>query len=78
MAQEIARREFLKFLAASPYVASLGGVGAFLQNGSDVIERPADAPRQSASAVLSSGASAHSGKPASSACSKSSRASCGS
>jgi hypothetical protein len=43
MAEEIARREFLKFLAASPYVASLGGVGAFLQNGSDVIERPADA-----------------------------------
>jgi 4-hydroxymandelate oxidase len=25
-----ARREFLKFLAASPYVAALGGVGAFL------------------------------------------------
>jgi isopentenyl diphosphate isomerase/L-lactate dehydrogenase-like FMN-dependent dehydrogenase len=46
MAEEIARREFLKFLAASPYVASLGGVGAFLQNGpgvNDVIDRPADA-----------------------------------
>ncbi len=27
----LARREFLGFLAASPYVASLGGVGAFLQ-----------------------------------------------
>src|ERR1700733_6871352 len=26
----IARREFLKFLAASPYVAALGGVAAFL------------------------------------------------
>ena len=26
-----ARREFLKFLAASPYVAALGGVGAFLR-----------------------------------------------
>src|ERR1700730_4401595 len=26
-----ARREFLKFLAASPYVAALGGVGAFLE-----------------------------------------------
>ena len=26
-----ARRRFLKFLAASPYVASLGGVAAFLQ-----------------------------------------------
>jgi len=51
-----ARREFLKFLAASPYVAALGGVGAFLQQGalaqrgpdgnavaSDVIAQPADA-----------------------------------
>jgi 4-hydroxymandelate oxidase len=28
-----ARREFLKFLAASPYVAALGGVAAFLQRG---------------------------------------------
>jgi isopentenyl diphosphate isomerase/L-lactate dehydrogenase-like FMN-dependent dehydrogenase len=27
------RREFLKFLAASPYVASLGGVAAFLRQG---------------------------------------------
>src|SRR5207247_1618887 len=27
----IARREFLKFLAASPYVAAAGGVGAFLR-----------------------------------------------
>ena len=26
-----ARREFLKFLAASPYVAALGGAAAFLQ-----------------------------------------------
>jgi len=26
-----ARREFLKFLAASPYVAALGGVAAFIQ-----------------------------------------------
>ena len=26
-----ARREFLKFLAASPYVAALGGVAAFLE-----------------------------------------------
>ena len=25
-----ARREFLKFLAASPYVSALGGVGAFV------------------------------------------------
>src|ERR1700686_1806546 len=51
-----ARREFLKFLAASPYVAAFGGVTAFLkQNGlaqtiaqkdpapSDVIAPPADA-----------------------------------
>ncbi len=44
-----ARREFLKFLAASPYVASLGGVGAFLQQTawgaepSDLIAAPADA-----------------------------------
>ena len=30
----VARREFLKFLAASPYVASLGGVAAFLQQDS--------------------------------------------
>ena len=46
-----ARREFLKFLAASPYVAALGGVGAFLeQRGlaqpaqalSDVIASPAE------------------------------------
>ena len=27
----VARREFLKFLAASPYVAAAGGVGAFLR-----------------------------------------------
>src|SRR5881396_722618 len=47
-----ARREFLKFLAASPYVAAFGGVAAFLQprvagqraeEGADVITRPADA-----------------------------------
>src|ERR1700691_3144417 len=29
-----ARREFLKFLAASPYVAALGGVSAFLEQSS--------------------------------------------
>src|SRR6266699_5694073 len=47
-----ARREFLKFLAASPYVAALGGVSAFLersgfaQNGrpvSEIIANPAEA-----------------------------------
>jgi 4-hydroxymandelate oxidase len=47
-----ARREFLRFLAASPYVAALGGVAAFLderalgqpsQNGADPIGSPADA-----------------------------------
>ena len=47
-----ARREFLKFLAASPYVAALGGVAAFIQQSafaqntqeaSDVIAGPANA-----------------------------------
>jgi isopentenyl diphosphate isomerase/L-lactate dehydrogenase-like FMN-dependent dehydrogenase len=47
-----ARREFLKFLAASPYVAALGGVSAFLertglaqaaQQTSDIIKSPAEA-----------------------------------
>src|SRR6267142_2529055 len=48
----IARREVLKFMAASPYVAAFGGVAAFLQpraaaqrtaDAADVIARPADA-----------------------------------
>jgi 4-hydroxymandelate oxidase len=44
-----ARREFLRFLAASPYVAAFGGVSAFLeqqasaQAGVEVIAAPADA-----------------------------------
>src|SRR6185295_8886584 len=47
-----ARRDFLKFLAASPYVAAFGGVGAFLEQRSaaqmahavsDVIASPAEA-----------------------------------
>jgi hypothetical protein len=47
-----ARREFLKFLAASPYVAALGGVAAFLERGplaqntaptADVIQSPSEA-----------------------------------
>src|SRR6202030_2037258 len=47
-----ARREFLKFLAASPYVAALGGVTAFLEQSglaqdpretSEVIASPAEA-----------------------------------
>src|SRR6185436_20177713 len=47
-----ARREFLRFLAASPYVAALGGVAAFLEErplgqaapgASDVIASPAEA-----------------------------------
>ena len=47
-----ARREFLKFLAASPYVAAFGGVSAFLpqrasadqsQGAADVIQSPTDA-----------------------------------
>src|SRR5262245_26277880 len=29
----IARREFLRFVAASPYVAAVGGMGSFFQNG---------------------------------------------
>jgi len=53
MNRQTARREFLKFLAASPYVASLGGVAAFLRQGtlaqdapqqaSGIIANPADA-----------------------------------
>jgi isopentenyl diphosphate isomerase/L-lactate dehydrogenase-like FMN-dependent dehydrogenase len=52
MRNQPARREFLKFLAASPYVASLGGIKAFLRRGgltqnaspaSDVITSPSDA-----------------------------------
>jgi 4-hydroxymandelate oxidase len=48
----VARREFLRFLAGSPYVAALGGVVAFLeqrplgwtpQNGAAAIESAADA-----------------------------------
>src|SRR5947209_16206600 len=47
-----ARREFLRFLAASPYVAALGGVAAFLDarpsgqsspSDAEVIANPADA-----------------------------------
>ena len=52
MGTSTARREFLKFLAASPYVAALGGVSAFLaprasadqsQAAADVIQSPTDA-----------------------------------
>jgi 4-hydroxymandelate oxidase len=38
-----ARREFLKFLAASPYVAALGGVGAFLER-TAVAQRTQETP----------------------------------
>jgi len=43
-----ARREFVKFLLASPYVAALGGIGSFLEQGLDgqppeAIVSPADA-----------------------------------
>ena len=31
----IARREFLKFVAASPYVAAAGGIGAMMAHGGD-------------------------------------------
>jgi 4-hydroxymandelate oxidase len=50
--KSVARREFLKFLAASPYVAALGGVTTYLQQtgfaqslpaSSDVIATPAEA-----------------------------------
>src|SRR5579871_1023184 len=40
------RRDFLRFLAASPYVAALGGMRAFAQQSpeiADVIENPKDA-----------------------------------
>jgi isopentenyl diphosphate isomerase/L-lactate dehydrogenase-like FMN-dependent dehydrogenase len=52
MSNEYARREFLRFLAVSPYVASIGGVAAFLSqsasaqnisSASQVIASPADA-----------------------------------
>jgi hypothetical protein len=51
-ARSTARREFLRFLIASPYVAALGGSAAFLQqrtavhavqNGADAIASPAEA-----------------------------------
>ena len=35
-----ARREFLKFLAASPYVAALGGLAGFLQQGASAQQAP--------------------------------------
>jgi len=50
MTKHTARRDFLKFLAASPYVASLGGMTSFLRQSSlaqranaDVISAPAEA-----------------------------------
>ncbi|MGD0965053.1 MAG: alpha-hydroxy acid oxidase [Candidatus Acidiferrales bacterium] len=53
MSRRTARRDFLKFLAASPYVASLGGVAAFFREGAiaqsapgqavDIITNPAEA-----------------------------------
>src|ERR1700686_1309375 len=36
-----ARREFLRFLAASPYVAALGGVAAFMKEGAFAQDAPA-------------------------------------
>src|SRR5437879_742287 len=39
--RSLARREFLKFVAASPYVAALGGVRALRAD--EVIAAPADA-----------------------------------
>jgi len=52
-ATDTARREFLKFLAASPYVAALGGVAAYLQrnvfaqNTQESSEVITDPPRRS-------------------------------
>jgi isopentenyl diphosphate isomerase/L-lactate dehydrogenase-like FMN-dependent dehydrogenase len=50
MSHQTARRDFLKFLAASPYVASLGGVSSFLRQtnlaqgaDSNVISTPGEA-----------------------------------
>lgn len=43
MSKQTARRDFLKFLAASPYVASLGGVAAFLRQGT-LAQTAQDAP----------------------------------
>jgi len=47
-----ARREFLKFLAASPYVAALGGVATFLER------RPLDAQSPATADVIASPADA--------------------
>jgi len=43
VSRHTARREFLKFLAASPYVASLGGVAAFLRQGTLAQSEPPQA-----------------------------------
>src|SRR5260370_1113080 len=51
-----ARREFLKFLAASPYVAALGGVTAFLEQSGMAQATPPKSP--AASEVISSPAEA--------------------
>ena len=37
----VARREFIKFLAASPYVAAVGGLGAFLEFDASAQQRAA-------------------------------------
>src|SRR5271163_378791 len=47
-----ARRQFLKFLAASPYVAAFGGVAAFLERGASA-QNP-----QEASTIISDPAQA--------------------
>jgi 4-hydroxymandelate oxidase len=47
-----ARREFLRFLAASPYVAALGGVAAFLE------QRPLGQTSQNGAAAIGSAAEA--------------------
>lgn len=52
-ARSTARREFLRFLLASPYVAALGGAATFLRQGSDAlaIQSAADAIASPADAL---------------------------
>src|SRR5579863_10299857 len=52
-----ARREFLKFLAASPYVAALGGVAAYLEH-SGLIEQVHAQDARASSDVIASPAQA--------------------
>jgi 4-hydroxymandelate oxidase len=53
-----ARREFLKFLAASPYVASLGGVAAYLESSGLLAHAQAQQQAPGTADVISSPAEA--------------------